>query len=100
MAYKNLDRKMPAKGTKRIGWFGFLASLWVPTYWAASELGYHYQLESLIPGLPVYYPGQVISWAMTWGRFYPSIFIPALLVLAIGMAISILVIRNGGRSKR
>ena len=83
LAYKNVDRKMPAKGLGKLAWFSLIAGLWVPTYWVASRLNFHPDLSSLIDGYPVYVPGQVIYWAMNWGGYYPNVFIPALLVVAL-----------------
>lgn len=94
MSYKNVDRKMPAKGLVTIGVVGILASLWVPTYWVASRLNFADVLGPMVPGWPVYYPGQAIDWAMTWGPSYPKTFIPALAVMMVGVFLSGLLIKS------
>ena len=94
MAYKNVDKKLPAKGLAKLGWGVLIAGLWIATYWAAFRLGFHPDLFSLIPGLPVYLPGQVFYWGMTWGSVYPQIFVPALLVCAVSMFVFIRLVRK------
>lgn len=91
MIYKNVDKKMPPKGLRWVAAFGVLASLWLPTYWAAFKLNFSWTLGSLIPGLPVYYPGQVIEWVMRLAGTYPVTFFQSGLAVVTGMVISLLI---------
>ena len=46
---------------------GITAATWGPTYWSASRFGYHQALGGWsVMGLPLYYPGQLVSWAGKW----------------------------------
>jgi hypothetical protein len=57
---------------------GIAASLWGPTYWLAGRFGYHAALGGwTVLGVPLYWPGQLIPWAMTWGSVYQATFLPA-----------------------
>lgn len=94
MAYKNVDRKLAPKGLATLGWGVLIAGLWIPTYWAAFRLGFHPDLSSLIPGLPIYLPGEVIYWGMNWGSVYPSIFVPALMICAVSFLAFIALVRK------
>jgi hypothetical protein len=94
LAYKNVDRKLPAKGLAKLGWLTLIAGLWIPTYWVAARFNFHPDLMSLVPGYPVYLPGQVIYWAMDWAQYYPRVFIPALMVVAVSMVAFIAISRK------
>jgi mannose/fructose/N-acetylgalactosamine-specific phosphotransferase system component IIC len=94
MVYKNVDRKLPAKGLAKLGWAILIAGLWIATYWAAFRLGFHPGLFSLVPGLPVYFPGEVIYWGMNWASDYPQIFAPALLLCAVSFFVFIALVRK------
>lgn len=99
MVYKNVDRKLPAKGLEKLGWLALVAGLWVPTYWVASQFNFHPDLFSLFPGIPVYLPGQVIYWAMNLAKYYPSVFIPALFVVFASMLAFIAMVRKSKRTE-
>lgn len=52
---------------------GMLASLTVPTYWAAWKFGNHPALGGLkVGGATLYYPGQALEWVSQWGTIYPQ----------------------------
>lgn len=99
MAYKNLGRKMPAKGLDRIAWSSLVLGLWISTYWVAYRLNFATALDSLTAWFPLYYPGQFISWTMEWGKLYPRIFIPALVVSALGFLGFIIISRKSKAQK-
>jgi hypothetical protein len=96
LAYKNVDRKMPAKGLVYIACGALLAGLVIPTYWVAARLNFHPELGNWAEGFPLnlYLPGQILYWAVRWGHLYPSIFLPALAVLFVGFVVFCAIIRH------
>ncbi len=75
---------------------GIAASTWGPTYWLASRFGFHSALggERLF-GLPLYWPGQLVSWAGTWGSVYQQPFLVAGGAMLVGLTASLLLARFG-----
>jgi type IV secretion system protein VirD4 len=94
LAYKDVNRKLPPKGLVALGFFSLIAGLWLNTYWVAYKLNFAPALGSLVDWLPVYIPGQFISWAMKWGKHYPNIFIPAIIASTAFFLIFLFLIRK------
>lgn len=99
MSYKNVDKKMPPKGLRWVAAFGVLASLWLPTYWAAFKLNFSWQLGSLVPGFPVYYPGQLFEWASKLWWAYPTTFNQSFIAIAVGLIVSYLIFKKADSTK-
>src|SRR4051812_10598357 len=75
---------------------GIAASTWGPTYWLASKFGYHAALGGWkLFGLPVYWPGQFVSWAGKWGAVYQQPFLMAGGAMLLGLTASLLLARFG-----
>ena len=75
---------------------GIAASLWGPTYWLAGKFGHHAALGGwTVLGLPLYWPGQFIPWAMKWGSVHQGTFLPAGAAMLMGMTASLLLARFG-----
>jgi len=75
---------------------GIAASLWGPTYWLAGKFGHHAALGGWTAlGVPLYWPGQFMTWAQQWGSVHPGVFAPAGAAMLIGMTASLLLARFG-----
>lgn len=75
---------------------GIAAATWGPTYWLASKFGYHQALGGWsVMGLPLYYPGQLVSWAGKWGPVYQTQFLIAGGAMMIGLTATLLLARFG-----
>jgi type IV secretion system protein VirD4 len=94
LAYKDVNRRLPPKGLVALGLFSLIAGLWLTTYWVAYKLNFAPALGSLVAWVPVYVPGQAFYWAMKWGQYYPSIFIPAIIVSTAFFMICLFLIRK------
>ena len=76
---------------------GIAASLWGPTYWLAGKFGHHAAPGGwTVLGLPLYWPGQLVSWAGTWGHVHQGTFLPAGAAMLAGMTLSLLLARAAG----
>lgn len=83
---------------------GIAASTWGPTYWLAAKFGHHAALGGWkLFGLPVYWPGQLVSWAGKWGQVYQTPFMIAGGAMLFGLTASLLLARlgrsDGGQEK-
>jgi type IV secretion system protein VirD4 len=75
---------------------GIVASTWGPTYWLASRFGYHSALGGwMVHGVPLYWPGQLLSWVGKWGQVYQSVFLQAGGAMLFGLTSSLLLARLG-----
>lgn len=75
---------------------GIVASTWGPTYWLASKFGYHSALGGwMVYGIPLYWPGQFVSWAGKWGVVYQQSFLLAGGAMLFGLTASLLLVRLG-----
>ena len=99
MSYRNVDKKMPPKGLRWVAAFGVVASLLLPTYWVAFKLNFSWTLGSLIPGFPIYYPGQLFSWGMRLASTYPVTFFQGGLAVITGLVISVLIWKKADSEK-
>jgi type IV secretion system protein VirD4 len=83
---------------------GIALSTWGPTYWLAATFGYHSALGGWkLFGVPIYYPGQLVSWAGKWGAVYQQPFMVAGAAMLVGLTACLLLARlgraDGGQEK-
>ena len=75
---------------------GIAAATWGPTYWLASRFGFHSALGGgELFGMPVYWPGQLVTWAGKWGQVYQTPFAIAGGAMLVGLTASLLLARLG-----